>query len=34
MTNPFEQKQRKQIIVKLASEHHTTFSPNRIKIGA
>jgi hypothetical protein len=34
MTNPFKQKQRKQVIAKLTSKHHTTFPPNRIKIGA
>jgi hypothetical protein len=32
MTNPFKQKQGKQVIVKLTSKHHTT-SPGRIKIG-
>jgi hypothetical protein len=34
MTNPFKQKQRKQVFVKLTGKHHTTFPPNRIKIGA
>jgi hypothetical protein len=34
MTNPFKQKQRKQVTVKLTSKHYTTFPPNRIKIGA
>jgi hypothetical protein len=34
MTNPFKQKQRKQVIVKLTNKHHTTFPPNRMKIGA
>jgi hypothetical protein len=34
MTNPNNQKQRKQAIVKLTSKHHTTFPPNKIKIGA
>jgi hypothetical protein len=34
MTNPFKQKQRKQVIVKLTSKHHTTFPQNRFKIGA
>jgi hypothetical protein len=34
-SNPFKQKQRKQyVIVKLTGKHHTTFPPNRIKIGA
>jgi hypothetical protein len=34
MINPIKQKQRKQVIVKLTSKHHTTFPPNRIEIGA
>jgi hypothetical protein len=34
VTNPFKQKQRKQVIIKLTSKHNTPFSPNRIKIGA
>jgi hypothetical protein len=34
LTNPFKQRQRNQVIVKLTSKHRTTFPQNRIKIGA